>query len=62
MTVQTQESIYNEDNIEILSRMIVEGFDQETLIQFALDNFKQAYQADEKFFMKDWNSFIKYNL
>lgn len=61
-SVQSQESVCNQRNIEILSRAVVKGWDQNALISFALEHLEEAYHADEQCFIKDWNSYIKYNL
>jgi len=60
MSTQDKESIRNQSNIEVLASAVVDGWDQETLIQFARDSLKQTYQTDMKQFLQDWNSYIKY--
>jgi len=60
MSTQDKESIHNQTNIEALAGAVVDGWEQETLIQFAWDSLKQTYQTDMKQFLQDWNSYIKY--
>ncbi len=59
MSIESKQNLYNQDNIEILATAVVDGWDQDAVIHFAIFHLKQAYQANKKCFKKDWDSYIK---
>ena len=44
---------HDDENIKRLSVVVVDGWDQETLIQFAIDKLVEAYEADKEAFDND---------
>ena len=49
----------NKDNIETLSRIVIEEWDQKTLLQFAMDHLILVHEEDKECFRRDWDANMK---
>lgn len=45
---------YTPENIDILVETIVDIWDMETLLSYALEHLQEAYSSDKELFYKDW--------
>ena len=45
---------YKQENIENLAHMVIESWDMETLLGYALDRLVDGYQKDRSAFLCDW--------
>ncbi len=60
MSFQSQEGIYNKDNIEILAIALVEDLNKKATKNIAMDHLIQAFSVNREFFFSQWNKYIKY--
>ena len=60
MSIESQEDIYNKNNIEILAIALVEDLNREVTDQIAITHLIQAFSSNEGCFIDQWNKYIKY--
>ncbi|KKM24311.1 hypothetical protein LCGC14_1606420 [marine sediment metagenome] len=60
MSIETQEGIYNKNNIEILAITLVEDLNKETANQIAINHLIQAFSSNKECFFDNWFKYIKY--